>query len=412
MPGALETNITASPMRLTTLAPPAAITSPVVDSNCVIIAPSCTGSSRDVRPGVPGQVREPHGQRDDVRRRRRRAHIRVPPPDHLEVMAVQRVERVGDAREQLTGEADVGARDVDELPVLHEWCFDVRADERDLGLRDLRGGRAERADRVHDFAFGDERGEHRHQFEEAHVGGREAALVRTGIAKTRRPPDPKRELGTDLRGLAHLRMCHALAVGPQRAERTDAEQAILLDRLHDLRDRRVELVEQIPVHREQRFGVGRVGVVQAGRDEIVELTHEKLPGSSMCSPASSDVCPIGSNRTGGSARSTSPAPPVAAQLGSSAGARSAHPTGRVPEERGAGAVPSQRERHLPAAAQWNGVHREILTQPVRREVRHELDPTRRLAREHLPQREQERRRATRHAHRVPRGVDHGSNPRP
>ena len=50
MPGAFVTNITASPMRLATFAPAAAITSPVVASKRASIAASSDGSSWCDRP--------------------------------------------------------------------------------------------------------------------------------------------------------------------------------------------------------------------------------------------------------------------------------------------------------------------------------------------------------------------------
>ena len=96
------------------------------------------------------------------------------------------------------------------------------------------------------------------------------------------------------------------------------------------------------------------------------------PGSSMRSPSTRAVVPIARSGAGGSARSVSPAPPAADQDGSSAGARSTTPSGASQSSAGRARVPPDREAQEPGA-QRQIVHREVLTQPLRREVREQHD---------------------------------------
>ena len=100
-PGALVTNITASPMRLTTFAPAAAID---VAGRRLEAGEHRRRAARDRawrRGPCSREVGEPHRE---LRRRSRStsaASLAVAPADRLEVVAVQRVDRVDDAREQL-----------------------------------------------------------------------------------------------------------------------------------------------------------------------------------------------------------------------------------------------------------------------------------------------------------------------
>ena len=96
------------------------------------------------------------------------------------------------------------------------------------------------------------------------------------------------------------------------------------------------------------------------------------PGSSMRSPSTRPVVPIASSGAGGSARSVV-ACTTRRRPGRIERRRAQHdPVGRVPEQRRARAVPPDRERQEPGA-QRQIVHREVLTQPLRREPRDQHD---------------------------------------
>ena len=72
-------------------------------------------------PVYPLSAREPDRERNDVRDRR--AGTGVPAADGFDLMAVECIEGVDDAREQRFRGVPVVARDFDELPVGEQRCL-------------------------------------------------------------------------------------------------------------------------------------------------------------------------------------------------------------------------------------------------------------------------------------------------
>ena len=266
MPGALVTNITASPMRFTTFAPAAATTSPVVASNRSSIDPELLGIELRRDPRVAAQVGEPHRERDDVRGRRARADVAA--ADRFDVVAVQRVDRVDDAREQLrhdvavrasaprrtagrrasgasmlerTSAISASAICADAVPSVRTSCRIASSPTNSRPMRNRSSNATSASPKLRSNGRGSGNPAARH----------------TRSAKRRRHPG----------ALGDLRECRPGAFGPDEPQGGHAEQAVLLDCLHDLRDRRADLLGEEAQQREAHVRVRGLRVVQPGGDE-------------------------------------------------------------------------------------------------------------------------------------------------
>ena len=170
-------------------------------------------------------------------------------------------------------------------------------------------------------------------------------------------------------------------------------------RLHDLGDRRADLVGEELQQLQPRLGRRRSsGSYRPAVDEVVDVArHRRSPERSGIGDAiRRRACgvPIASNGAGGSASSVSPAPPAPTRSGSSAGARSSDARGRVPEQRRARAVPADRVRQRARRAAADRAPRG--SDPATRSGSREAARRRfRLVDEQLPYREVAGRVATR-----------------
>ena len=151
------------------------------------------------------------------------------------------------------------ARDLDEIAGPHERRLDLRTQQRDLGFAHARDRLAGRAYELEDVIAPDERGRVAHELEHHDVGGTEATLERARIGESRTAPDREREVGVDAGARRDLGERPAFAVGSQAADRGEADEPALFLRLHQLRDRRADLVGEIRQQLEARVGAGRPG---------------------------------------------------------------------------------------------------------------------------------------------------------
>ena len=184
--------------------------------------------------GVAGEVGETDRELHDIERARRGADVAVAPTDRLQMMTVQRVDRVGDRREQAGRDFAVRARDLHEPARLHERRLDVRTEQRDLGFGDAADRLAHGA-RELEYELGLQQGrEGPEQLEHRDVVRTEAALERTRIGKARRAPDLQREVAVDARSVGRFSEREALAVRSQRPKGGEAQEAALLVGLDEL----------------------------------------------------------------------------------------------------------------------------------------------------------------------------------
>ena len=241
----------------------------------------------------------------------------------------------------------------------------LRAQQRDLGFGDLRRRGAERAHELQDRALRRRtRARCANSSSNATSAVAEAALERARVGEPGRPPDARaRSVDVDPGALGDLRERRPCAVGPDElrsAAKLSSRSSSM--RLHDLGDRRADLVgEEAQAARgaasRVRARPGRRARRRRSRRVIVHRAHrERTRGRRSAFPRAR-AGPMASNGAGGSASNASPAPPAVDHCGSSAGARSSMPAGRVPEQRGPGAVPAHRERERPGA-QRQVVHGE------------------------------------------------------
>ena len=173
--------------------------------------------------------------------------------------------------------------------------------------------------------------------------------------------------------------------------------------LHELGDRRADLVGEIRQQREPLGRVGRVGVVETGGDEIVVLADASsssgassaltrtVPVRRPARPPIVPACPSGAATPAARRAASRPTAAFDDHAGSSAGRAQLDARRRVPQQRGPGAVPAHRERQR-AGPQRQRVDRDRLAEPLGREAGQELDRARPLAHEHGAQRRQEPRR--------------------
>ena len=363
MPGAFVTNITASPMRLTTFAPAAAITSPVVASNRVEHRPRARdGSSSCDSPCSRRGRRSPTASCDDVRastsarrrrcsagrspaswwrcnvsitsaiareqlRRRRRGSVRATSTNCCSRERAAPRRSSAAARSRLRRSAPIAS------PIVRTSCSIVLV------------GRRTRVSCANEL-------------EQRDVGSAEAALERPRVGEARRPARP-RSANVDVDPGALPRPPRASSRSPsgrRAAERGEAQQPALLVGLHELGDRRADLVGEVVEQREPLGRVGRVRVVAARprRGRRARRTSSSLTrtarASSIVVPADAARIPSASSGAGGSASSVSPAASLDDHAGSSAGARSSTPAGASHSSAGPRAVPAHRERQRPARA--------------------------------------------------------------
>ena len=136
----------------------------------------------------------------------------------------------------------------------------LRAQHRDLGFGDLRRRAAERAHELQDRLLTDELAPDAQQVEQRDVGLAEVALERPRIGEPRRPPHAQREHRRHAGAFRDLRKRRPGALGPNEPQRGHAEQPVLLDGLHDLGDRRTDLLGEEPQHCQPHVRVvGRPG---------------------------------------------------------------------------------------------------------------------------------------------------------
>ncbi len=156
---------------------------------------------------------------------------------------MHRIDRVGHAWQYRVGDRLIGASHVDVLPPLRERRLDVRPHQRNLGFGDSADSLPHRAHQLQHLFLGDERREQPEQAEHLDVLRTEPPFERAGIGETGAPPKRQRDVGIDLGAGCGLREREAVASGPERAKRSEAQQATLFVGLHELRDRCPDLVE-------------------------------------------------------------------------------------------------------------------------------------------------------------------------
>ena len=141
------------------------------------------------------------------------------------------------------------------------------AHHRDLGFGDLRRCGAERPHELQNRLFTDELAPDAQQVEQRDIGLAEVALERSRVGEPGRPPHAEREGRRHPGALCDLRQCRPGAFGPDEPQGGHAEQAVLLDCLHDLRDRRADLLGEEAQQGEAHVRVRGLRVVQPGIDE-------------------------------------------------------------------------------------------------------------------------------------------------
>ena len=196
------------------------------------------------------------------------------------------------------------------------------------------------------------------------------------------------------------------AFGPDEPQGGHAEQAVLLDGLHDLRDRRADLLGEEAQHargaRPRPRPPGRRARQRRSRRDVHRVYRER-PG--VVDRSLPRAARVPSRATAPAARRARPRRRRAADhCGSSAGARSSIPAGRVPQQRRPRAVPAHGERERARRAA-GGRARRASAEPLGRELREQVDAVAGLGDEHLPHREQElgrRRRRVERAYVGPR----------
>ena len=376
-------------MRLATLAPAAAITSPVVASKRVEHRRELRRVELVRQARVAGDVGEPDRELDDVRARGRRAHVAVAPADQLELVAVEHVDHVGDAREQLFAPRRVAARDLDVLPVRGERRLDVRAQQRDLGLGDrARSPRPSCARAAASCSRPTSSVSVANELEHRDVARRRSG-ARTGAARRTRPrarprprarrrSRPRAAISASVQPLAR----RGAGCGTRRSSAARPLRAACTSSGIDAPISSVRYVEQREPRGARRARPGRTGpaAIRSSRStvrrRVVVGAHENCPGASTgVARRPFAACPSASSGAAARRAASRPRRSVDDHAGSSAGARSSTPAGA--SHNSAGRAPCQRTANESGPARSGSVvDRERLAEPLGREAGKQLDARR------------------------------------
>src|SRR5205085_7910535 len=124
----------------------------------------------------------------------------------------------------------------------------------------------------------------------------------TRVGESGATPEAECDVGIYIGARGGLGEREAVPPDPERSKRREAEHSSLLVGLHQLGDRRADLVQQEHEQLEALDRVRSVGIVQTRRDEVLEvLAHENCSGASTPAPGSVARSPIDTNDVGAAA---------------------------------------------------------------------------------------------------------------